>query len=232
MGTNGNSNRYRLVEWRTFREALLERAGYCCCVCGLSLTEGAVLQVHHRRYIKGRMPWEYAQSDCDVLCKGCHAAEHGLVAPKNGWHYLGMDDLGDLCGSCELCGTKLRYLFFISHPHWEPLEVGTDCCDLLTGTTIASARASELSRFDRRLKTFLGSRRWRLRDGLWTISENGFSVEIIPDGQRFRLRVDERLGKRTFETVESAKRHFFTSLESGEADRWRAAEICRRRWRI
>ena len=35
-----------------------------------------VMQVHHKRYIKGRQPWKYDHSDLVTLCKACHTKIH------------------------------------------------------------------------------------------------------------------------------------------------------------
>ena len=44
-----------------------------CQSCGTS----DCLQVHHKRYIYGRLAWEYVNSDLELLCVACHAKEHG-----------------------------------------------------------------------------------------------------------------------------------------------------------
>lgn len=35
-----------------------------------------ILQVHHKKYIKGRMPWDYENEDLITLCKNCHKTIH------------------------------------------------------------------------------------------------------------------------------------------------------------
>ncbi|MEW6991244.1 hypothetical protein AADZ91_11185 [Colwelliaceae bacterium 6441] len=80
------------------------------------------------------MPWEYAVSDCISLCKGCHAREHGLIEPNEGWSLLSIDDLGDLDGICERtnCGTPIRYEHQTYHPNWGYKIVGSTCIEHLT----------------------------------------------------------------------------------------------------
>ena len=51
------------------------------------------------------MPWGYKYDECEVLCRACPGIEHGVVRPSVGWDCFGNDDLGDLNGNCELCGT-------------------------------------------------------------------------------------------------------------------------------
>jgi hypothetical protein len=36
------------------------------------------LNVHHKRYIPHKLPWEYADEDLRTLCAECHAATHNL----------------------------------------------------------------------------------------------------------------------------------------------------------
>jgi len=100
---------YNRTEWRTFREELLRLHDGVCGRCYRGQPEGVVLQVHHKIYIRGRLPWEYPPEACEVLCKGCHAEEHGRIMPQSGWEHFGdYDDLGAPDGECELCGTAIR----------------------------------------------------------------------------------------------------------------------------
>nr|VFK49489.1 MAG: hypothetical protein BECKTC1821D_GA0114238_10796 [Candidatus Kentron sp. TC] len=131
-------NKYRSNRWIEFREELIELDGGACVRCGRRRDDGAVLQVHHKEYLKGKAPWEYPFGFFETLCRRCHAEEHGKIRPESGWEYVGEDDLGGLYGNCERCATEIRYVFFVQHPKWEPMAVGTICCDDLTGTKLAS----------------------------------------------------------------------------------------------
>jgi len=35
-----------------------------------------ILQIHHKKYIQGRLPWEYENDDLITLCKECHNKQH------------------------------------------------------------------------------------------------------------------------------------------------------------
>ena len=132
-------NLYRHADWLRFRSEVIKLHGGRCARCLRSSdADAVVLQVHHKAYVRGRKPWEYGHTECEALCKGCHAVEHGLITPQSGWQLLGSDDLGDLIGNCELCSTELRYIYAIYHEAWGAMAVGTDCCDRLTETTTAS----------------------------------------------------------------------------------------------
>lgn len=63
--------------WQRKRLETLEDAAWTCEIC--EATE-VTLHVHHRRYIKGRMVWEYDRDALQVLCADCHAAEHAARA--------------------------------------------------------------------------------------------------------------------------------------------------------
>lgn len=59
--------------WQRKRLEMLDAAGFECACCGDKET---TLHVHHRQYIKGRMAWEYENTQLEVLCEACHKVEH------------------------------------------------------------------------------------------------------------------------------------------------------------
>ncbi len=54
--------------WLEKRKEVLNTKGYVCCQCGSKYN----LQIHHLRYEKGKMAWEYPMGDLIVLCEKCH----------------------------------------------------------------------------------------------------------------------------------------------------------------
>lgn len=66
-------SQYMHPKWQKRRLEMLESAEYKCQSC--EDTE-KTLHVHHKRYIKGRDVWDYADSDLNVLCETCHQLEH------------------------------------------------------------------------------------------------------------------------------------------------------------
>lgn len=205
-------------KWSQFRLEMIERDGGKCARCDRGLDDGAVLQIHHTKYIVGRRPWEYDYNDCETLCKGCHASEHGIIAPKTGWHNTGYDDLGDLSGTCELCGAALRHAFYIDHPSWEPMTVGTYCCDSLTGTELASNKIESIVRFETRKKRFISSTRWTETLGRPCIKQKNIDIQILRAEGGFKIQMNGHCGKKVFETAEGAKEATFEVIESGEAE--------------
>lgn len=59
--------------WQRRRLEMLSAAGFQCTACG---DKEKMLHVHHKKYIKGRMAWEYSDTELEVLCIDCHQTEH------------------------------------------------------------------------------------------------------------------------------------------------------------
>jgi len=66
-------DQYKHPNWQRRRAEALESAEYKCQRCGDTETQ---LHVHHKRYIKGRMVWEYGTGELEVLCEPCHELSH------------------------------------------------------------------------------------------------------------------------------------------------------------
>jgi hypothetical protein len=207
---------YKLNQWNEFREKIIELDDYKCSVCGRTQEEGEVLQVHHLKYVSGRKPWEYETSDCITLCKGCHAAEHGIVMPKYGWTYLGSEDLGDLIGTCDNCQSSLRHIFYIFHENWGTIGVGTRCCDVLTDTHIASNHMETMMRYEGRKQRFVVSKRWKEKNGTFRITQNSFPVVITRHATVYKMNIYHLQSDKEYKDLEAAKEKAFDVIESGE----------------
>lgn len=59
--------------WQKVRLKKLEASEWRCECC---YDHEVTLSVHHKRYVKGRMPWEYKDHELAVLCQPCHEFEH------------------------------------------------------------------------------------------------------------------------------------------------------------
>jgi len=207
-------DQYRNQKWINFREEVIELDGGVCVQCGKSRASGSVLQVHHKRYRKEKEPWDYPFELCETLCKACHAAEHGIIRPEHGWDYVGEDDLGGLYGNCERCNTEIRYVFYIQHPHWEPMTVGTMCCDDLTGTEIAT----DARKYKDRLKRFLTSTRWKREGDDYVIRQKQIDIRIFKTINNYSIQMGTAKGSKEYVSVEQAKEKVFEFIESEEAD--------------
>lgn len=204
---------YRDPRWISYREAIIEADGGFCQNCSRSRTDGAILQVHHKVYRVGLPPWDYPPADCVTLCKRCHAVEHSKIFPISGWELIGHEDLGDLIGACELCGTELRYEFHIEHPKWFPMIVGTNCCDYLTESEVASGIRRDLDR----QKRFIDSKRWKSIPEGFSIRQMQMDFQLHHDRNGYLIRFMGKSGKKRFETLESAKEGLFSFIEKGGA---------------
>jgi hypothetical protein len=59
--------------WQKKRLERLEASNWACDSCE---EKEKTLHVHHRRYFKGREPWEYSLSELMTLCWACHQELH------------------------------------------------------------------------------------------------------------------------------------------------------------
>ena len=62
--------------WKERRTEILERDDYTCQRCYASRWDDVLLNVHHKYYIEGCMPWEYPDDALITLCEDCHKREH------------------------------------------------------------------------------------------------------------------------------------------------------------
>lgn len=65
--------------WQRKRLEVMQRSDFACEECSDTTT---TLNVHHTKYKKGRMPWEYEDAELLCLCEQCHAHRHGKAPPK------------------------------------------------------------------------------------------------------------------------------------------------------
>jgi len=207
---------YYRKDWLNYRDEIIERDGGICIKCGRGSLEGAILQVHHKQYLSGKLPWEYPHDYCETLCKGCHAGQHGIIKPFTGWECVGYEDLGEISGECELCGTSIRHVFVVQHEKWPPMEVGEVCCDHLTDTCVATNHMGVLRSVEARQQRFVESTRWKYGEhGTCHIRQKGVNLEVEPVDCKFRLRVNDIQGRRRLSSIQDAKRLAFELLENG-----------------
>jgi hypothetical protein len=210
---------YRQKDWRHFREEVIKLDNCRCVRCYRSPPDGAVLQVHHKAYLPGRLPWQYPYEECETLCRGCHAEEHGIIMPRTGWVSIGGEDLGEYpSDTCELCGTDLRHIFLIEHPKWGAMAVGTDCHDNLTGTSDGREFHNRSDKLSQKRKRFVASPRWeKLRSGELAIEQQGIWLRVARHGTGYRVLMNDAVGKTEYPTILDAKMKAFELIESGAA---------------
>jgi hypothetical protein len=118
-------------------------------------------------------------------------------ADKAGWVCQSIEDLGDVCASCQVCGTSIRYVHVLAHND-EMARVGCVCAARMEADEKAAARREQ------RFKAVLG---WK-----WRTSAKGNRYRNLKVGA-FSLNVvlyDGGVRLINRETGESTTRTFAT----------------------
>ena len=74
--TNDYGKLLKDARWQKKRLEVMQRDNFTCQDCGKGLNDGIVLNVHHIRYRKGLLPWEYKDYELVTLCEDCHGNTH------------------------------------------------------------------------------------------------------------------------------------------------------------
>jgi hypothetical protein len=200
---------YRTKEWKEFRLLAIEHADYKCESCDRLQADGAILQVHHDRYFRGQLPWQYNFSEVTVLCKGCHAEAHNKIMATSNWEYQDHNDLGDVIGYCDFCTTPLRHEHFISHPNWGELTVGEKCSDFLTETKEATTQRKI---FDRKMR-FIDAKKWTsLSPFIQETKRRNLTIRIISENKFYFVEINGTRSKKSHPSDKAAK---FATFENG-----------------
>lgn len=69
--------------WYAFRKKVLAVRGHKCERCGSAEN----LQIHHPKYVKGCLAWEYSCKEVIVVCRDCHKKIHGIAEDFVHWQY-------------------------------------------------------------------------------------------------------------------------------------------------
>lgn len=148
-------------KWFAFSERVQQRDNYKCLKCGRKKGD-IVLQTHHKLYKRGLKVWEYPLSDCISLCKGCHAEQHGIIEPNDGWTLISIDDLEGLYGICERkgCGAEIRYEHLVYHPIFGYKTVGSSCVEFLTRED--QLLSQEVLKVFKKISTFIQNSKWEI----------------------------------------------------------------------
>lgn len=76
--TNDYQKLLEREEWKLKRQVLLDRFNHSCSECGRNRHQ-RVIDVHHRYYRLGWLPWEYPDAAFVVLCREHHEGLHRKV---------------------------------------------------------------------------------------------------------------------------------------------------------
>ncbi len=213
-------NLYQASPWLIFRLKILELDQYRCVRCEKKNSERS-LQVHHKYYIKGKMPWEYPFTACLVFCNSCHAQHHGKIRPRKGWQYMGYHICKKGKEKCGNCMTPIKHCYFLFHPQWGTLLVGEICCTQLTKTSYASSqRKKEMKR-----NRYLDIKKWKkTAKGNWIRRYKGHNIIVFTHHNAFFLKIDHRFGKKPFESFQKAQNHAFNIIQDGILDAYESQQ--------
>jgi hypothetical protein len=93
--------------------------------------------------------------------------------PHKGWEHSSIEDLEELSGQCEMCGTSLRYVHHLWHPQREEsVAVGCNCAAKLTEDYV-NPRLREKAAKGKSARNV----RWLKKE--WTPSHKGFTLKAL-----------------------------------------------------
>lgn len=202
------SNGYSSVEWKAYRSACLEKVGHRCEICHRDC-KSVCLQVHHPHYNNIAMPWEYSMDFVQVICKGCHAVEHGIIKPLSGWTLIRSDwEEGEPSGEtwCAHCGTSMKWHNDLYHCDWGVITVGYDCA-----AKLGNRKAWELRKLYLAARTFVNSPRWK-RTSRGYIYKSKRVFILKRNETDYRLKIRGQWGRMRYGTLDDAKRKSFEVL--------------------
>lgn len=150
-----------------------------------------------------------------------HHTRNGLWrdvgVPKSAWLCRDMRDAGEDGPKCCMCGgPQVRYLHVLFHSDFpRPLEVGTECAQLLEGDFDRPRRRVEAFRLESRIRREWPGQRWRLSsEGNFYVITRGFVITTFQKGPGYGLSVrrektfnrdDGRSGRKMYPTLDAAK---------------------------
>jgi 5-methylcytosine-specific restriction endonuclease McrA len=89
------------------------------------------LHVHHKKYIKGKMPWEYEDSDLISLCNLCHSNLHSTQTIPIYNNQGQRIDNAEICNKCNGSGYLEQYHYFQGGVCFKCFGEGVDLIPLL-----------------------------------------------------------------------------------------------------
>jgi len=197
---------YSKKEWKSFYNKVISENNFMCSKCNRTNDEVS-LQVHHISYYENKKPWEYAINDCVVLCKGCHAVEHGILEPTTGWELIDIYDNENMDNHCERigCGANIRYEHMAYHPKIGYRIVGSTCIEFLTEADKGLSHnillayrkyGKEISK----LKNLFKVKKTKYNKDYFTLSYekseyNKFSMVIFQNYRNYTIKINYRKSK-------------------------------------
>ncbi|MBQ9847510.1 MAG: UvrD-helicase domain-containing protein [Clostridia bacterium] len=83
--------------------------------------------------------------------------------PKSDWMCVGITDLGEPVGVCEMCGHQIiRYVHHMVHPMFRPLGVGCICAGKMEGSIENARKREQEYKSKQARKANFKSRKWKI----------------------------------------------------------------------
>ncbi|MHB9140402.1 MAG: hypothetical protein ACYC25_00815 [Paludibacter sp.] len=154
--------------------------------------------------------------------------------PHKGWRLINVIDIREdgqsewdtNYESCMMCGNeKIRYVHIVSHDEVaEEFSVGCNCAARMTDDYVnPERREAELrNRANRRINWSKKQWKYSKSDNLFLNYENHFLL-VFKDkySAKFKIRIDERVSKKTYDDIDLAKIAVFKNIEHlKENDKW------------
>ena len=135
-------------------------------------------------------------------------------APRSGWFYGTVEDLGDPSGICEMCNKEqIRYMHVLEHFKHPTLRVGCICAEKMTeDRTGPRTRENKVKSKAARKKKWL-TRKWKTSvAGNDFLNTDGKNVVIYQKDGRWGFKVGDTFSSEFYPTSESAKLEAFEVL--------------------
>lgn len=138
--------------------------------------------------------------------------------PHCGWSCVGVEDLGEPAGICEMCGYQIiRYVHQMEHPNYRSLAVGCVCAGKMEGDVAqAKRREAEFKNKQSRRVNFF-KRKWKQsRKGNEYLKIDGHVVVLyhhVSGKSVWKYSIDNTFCKETYSTRERALAGAFDALE-------------------
>ncbi len=138
--------------------------------------------------------------------------------PHSGWSCVGVVDLGEPVGICQMCGYQIiRYAHQMEHPGYHKLSVGCICAGKMEGD-IANARRreAEFKKRQTRRKSFFQKAWKRSQKGNEYLKAFGHVIVLYHNakaGNIWKYSIDNEFCKTLYPTREQAVAGAFDALE-------------------
>lgn len=137
--------------------------------------------------------------------------------PHSAWQCVGVTDLGEPAGVCEMCGYQIiRYVHHMEHPQYRPLDVGCICAGKMEGDVEAAKKREQEFKNKQARRANFGKRRWKnSRNGNPYLKIKNHLIVLYrhKDGTVWKYSIDSVFCPEIYRTREEALDAAFEALE-------------------